>query len=141
MIKIFNFLATIRCDFENDWCNFNKKSNGDNSSITGLEWRRHNGKYIEEQKLDGPYTGRNQYEFLSSYQYLLLSIFYPLLLLISLNSNSVLLDHNGNKDTVFAIAGLEDKDANSATTLLTTPGFIGKQHPRECLSFWYRLKV
>ena len=67
MIKIFNFLATIRCDFENDWCNFNKKSNGDNSSITGLEWRRHNGKYIEEQKLDGPYTGRNQCEFLLPY--------------------------------------------------------------------------
>ena len=52
-----DFLATISCDFEKNFCSFYIRSNGDNSSINGLEWRRHNGKYIEEQKLDGPYKG------------------------------------------------------------------------------------
>ena len=54
---------------------------------------------------------------------------------------SYILDRNGNNETIFAIAGLEDKDANSATTLLITPGFKGVEHPRECLSFWYKIKV
>ena len=56
-LPIIILLATISCDFEKDWCSFNIKSNGDNSSINGLEWKRHNGKYVEEQKVDGPHTG------------------------------------------------------------------------------------
>ena len=50
-------------------------------------------------------------------------------------------DNSGNADGIFAIAGSEDKDANSATTILTTPGFKGNEHLRECLSFWYKIKV
>ena len=62
---IFNHYisATIQCDFEKDWCQFNIKSNGDNSSINGLAWKRHNGKYIEEQNLDGPYKGAYSYQY------------------------------------------------------------------------------
>ena len=51
------------------------------------------------------------------------------------------IDHNGATDKAFAIAGCNDTDAKSATTILTTPGFTGNEHPRECLSFWYNLKV
>ena len=51
------------------------------------------------------------------------------------------LDHTGSAEKIFAIAGSEDKDANSATTLLITPGFVGKEHPQECLTFWYTIRV
>ena len=44
-------------------------------------------------------------------------------------------------DKAFAIAGANDTDAKSATTILTTPGFKGSEHPRECLTFWYNIKV
>ena len=50
-------------------------------------------------------------------------------------------DHNGHKDKAFVISGSNDTDAKSATTTLTTPGFKGKEHPRECLNFWYNIKV
>ena len=51
-------------------------------------------------------------------------------------------DHKGNNNTVFAIAGSEDSDGGtSATTFLVTPGFMGTDHPHECLSFWYTIKV
>ena len=51
------------------------------------------------------------------------------------------LDHNGAMDKAFAIAGANDTDAKPATTILTTPGFKGSEHPIECLSFWYIIKV
>jgi hypothetical protein len=51
------------------------------------------------------------------------------------------LDHSGATDKVFMIAGCEDADANSATTSLITSGFKGKEHPKECLHFWYTIKV
>ena len=50
-------------------------------------------------------------------------------------------DRTGSIDKIFAIAGSEDKDANTATTLLITPGFKGKDHPQECLRFWYTIRV
>ena len=53
----------------------------------------------------------------------------------------MIIDHDGKKDKRFAIAGANDTDANSATTILTTPGFKGAEHPSECLSFWYNVKV
>ena len=52
-----------------------------------------------------------------------------------------ILDRHENNEGIFAIAGSEDKDANIATTLLITPGFKGKDHPRECLRFWYTIRV
>ena len=53
-----------------------------------------------------------------------------------------ILDHNGALDRAFAIAGANDTDGGtSATTILTTPGFKGNQHPKECLSFWYNINV
>ena len=51
------------------------------------------------------------------------------------------LDPTGKTDKYFAISGANDTDAKSATTILTTPGFVGKQHPTECLNFWYNIKV
>ena len=53
----------------------------------------------------------------------------------------LLLDHNGQTDKAFAIAGFNDSDASPATTWLTSPGFIGKEHPQECLNFWFDVKV
>ena len=53
----------------------------------------------------------------------------------------IIIDHTGGTDKKFAIAGANDTDANSATTILTTPGFKGNEHPKECLSFWYNIKV
>ena len=50
-------------------------------------------------------------------------------------------DRFDGTDRAFAIAGANDTDANSATTILTTPGFKGNEHPRECLNFWYNIKV
>ena len=47
-------------------------------------------------------------------------------------------------DKPFAIAGANDTDAqcsNCAIAILTTPGFKGIEHPRECLNFWYNIKV
>ena len=53
----------------------------------------------------------------------------------------ILIDHRGSVDKAFAIAGANDTDAKSATTILTTPGFKASEHPRECLTFWYNIKV
>ena len=42
------------------------------------------------------------------------------------------------------MAGSNDTDADCtdcAVALLTTPGFKGNEHPRECLNFWYNIKV
>ena len=50
-------------------------------------------------------------------------------------------DHNGKGDKAFAIAGFNDTDASPGTTTLTSPGFNGKEHPRECLNFWFDVKV
>ena len=38
-------------------------------------------------------------------------------------------------------AGYNDTDAGSATTYLATGGFKGKDHPKECLIFFYRVGV
>ena len=54
---------------------------------------------------------------------------------------SLMQDHNGHKDKAFLIAGSNDTDAKSATTTITTLGFKGKEHPRECLNFWYSIQV
>ena len=51
------------------------------------------------------------------------------------------IDHNGADNKAFAIAGYNDTDATSATTYSVTPGFKGNEHPRECLNFWYNIKV
>ena len=53
----------------------------------------------------------------------------------------VLIDHNGATDKMFMMAGYNDTDAKSATTMLTSPGFKGKDHPKECLNFWYNIGV
>ena len=52
-----------------------------------------------------------------------------------------LLDHNGKTDKAFAIAASNDTEAKPATTTLSSPGFIGKEHPQECLNFWFDVKV
>ena len=53
------------------------------------------------------------------------------------------LDHNGKGDKAFAIAGSNDTDAvgMNSVTWLNSPGFIGKEHPSECLNFWFDVKV
>ena len=53
----------------------------------------------------------------------------------------IILDPTGETNKYFAIAGANDTEAKSATTILATPGFIGKEHPRECLTFWFNIKV
>jgi len=53
----------------------------------------------------------------------------------------IIADHLDRDNKAFAIAGCNDTDAKSATTYSVTPGFNGNQHPRECLSFWYNIKV
>ena len=63
-------------------------------------------------------------------------IFTPAVLYIS--------DRNGKDDTTFVVAGSNDTDVectDCAMALLTTPGFKGNEHPRECLNFWYNIKV
>ena len=50
-------------------------------------------------------------------------------------------DHNEHIDKAFMTAGWNDTDAGSATTFLTTGGFKGIEHPKECLKFWYRIEV
>ena len=50
-------------------------------------------------------------------------------------------DHNGNNDRMFMMTGYNDTDADSATTHLITGGFKGKEHPEECLKFWYNIGV
>ena len=54
-----SYLGTIRCDFDQDWCNFQQRSDGDDASKKGFEWMRHNGKWLQEQNADGPYQGMN----------------------------------------------------------------------------------
>ena len=49
-------------------------------------------------------------------------------------------DRFGGTNKAFAVAGTNDSDANSDTTILTTPGFKGNEHPRECLNFWYNIR-
>ena len=62
-------------------------------------------------------------------------------MLIQNNENSLILDPTGETNRYFAIAGTNDTEAQPATTILTSPGFIGKEHKRECLNFWYTIKV
>ena len=50
-------------------------------------------------------------------------------------------DPFGKKDKQFAIAGWNDTDAKSATTFLISPGFKAKEHPHECLNFFYYIQV
>ena len=59
------------------------------------------------------------------------------------NSDFILsIDHNNNKDKAYAIAGANDTDGgNHATATLTTPGFKGNEHPKECLIFWYNINT
>ena len=38
-------------------------------------------------------------------------------------------------------AGYNDTDAGSSTTYLATGGFKGKDHPKECLKFYYIIGV
>ena len=52
-----------------------------------------------------------------------------------------LVDPFGKKDKQFAIAGWNDTDAQSATTFLISPGFKAKEHPHECLNFYYYIQV
>ena len=51
------------------------------------------------------------------------------------------IDHNGERFKAFAIAGYNDTVADTSLTYLKTPSFKGNEHPRECLSFWYTIKV
>ena len=60
-----------------------------------------------------------------------------MMIIIQLN----ILDHNGKTDKAFAIAASNDTEAKPATTTLSSPGFIGKEHPQECLNFWFDVKV
>ena len=60
-----------------------------------------------------------------------------MMIIIQLN----ILDHNGKTDKAFAIAASNDTEAEPATTTLSSPGFIGKEHPQECLNFWFDVKV
>ena len=62
-------------------------------------------------------------------------------MLIQNTENSLILDPTGETNRYFAIAGTNDTEAQPATTILTSPGFIGKEHKRECLNFWYTIKV
>ena len=53
-------------------------------------------------------------------------------------------DRSGKDDKAFVVSGSNDTDADCtdcAIALLTTPGFKGNEHPRECLNFWYNFKV
>ena len=50
-------------------------------------------------------------------------------------------DHNGKLDKAFMTAGYNDTDAGSSTTYLATGGFKGKDHPKECLKFYYIIGV
>ena len=54
---------------------------------------------------------------------------------------SYILDHNGATDKAFMISGSNDTQANFATTSLITAGFKGNEHPKECLHFWYTIRV
>ena len=50
-------------------------------------------------------------------------------------------DELGNTNKAFAISGCNDTEAQACQTGLVTPGFKGNEHPYECLSFFYDIKV
>lgn len=58
-----------------------------------------------------------------------------------MNEFNYIVDPTGKTDKYFAIAGANDMDGQSATTTLTTPGFLSAEHPSECLNFWYKIQV
>ena len=68
-------------------------------------------------------------------------MYMTLILIVNRHFVYIFIDHFGTTNKYFAIAGSNDTDAKSATTILTTPGFKGNEHPRECLNFWYNIKV
>ena len=53
----------------------------------------------------------------------------------------LVLDEFGATNHAFAISGCNDTEASACQTGLVSPGFMGNQHPRECLNFFYDIKV
>ena len=50
-------IGTIVCDFNNDWCDFARNTNGDDKSKQGFGWTRKNSNEIQSQNLEGPDQG------------------------------------------------------------------------------------
>ena len=58
---IINFHSgTIYCNFDNDWCNFETKTVGDDAAKKGFYWMRKNSNEVENQGLDGPDHGKHK---------------------------------------------------------------------------------
>ena len=53
-----NFLGTIRCDFDADWCGFVIKNSGDSASQQGFKWNRRTSANIKNNNIEGPEQGK-----------------------------------------------------------------------------------
>ena len=51
------FLATIYCDFNENWCNFAQTSNCDDKSKHGFIWERSTPDNIKDRGIEGPDKG------------------------------------------------------------------------------------
>ena len=52
------FAATIKCDFQKDWCGFSVSHAENGPSNTGFDWKRQTGDTIKNKHLEGPERGR-----------------------------------------------------------------------------------
>ena len=53
-----SFKGTIKCDFQNDWCDFAVSNTGDSHSVHGLGWTRETGDTIKNKQFQGPERGK-----------------------------------------------------------------------------------
>ena len=60
--KINLTLATIRCTFDEDWCNFAQTSNCDDNSKKGFIWERSTPDNIKDRGIEGPDKGWYDFE-------------------------------------------------------------------------------
>ena len=56
-MKLYKFLATIYCDFNENWCNFAQTSNCDDKSKHGFIWERSTPDNIKDRGIEGPDKG------------------------------------------------------------------------------------
>ena len=54
---IVAFLATIICDFDDDWCDFAVTATGDGPSTQGFKWSRRTSNNIKTNTFEGPEQG------------------------------------------------------------------------------------
>ena len=59
--KLLFILGTIRCDFDDGFCNFAVSNNCNDNSKAGFKWERKTSDNIKNNGLEGPDKGTKQY--------------------------------------------------------------------------------